>query len=84
MVTLGKKYKDRVSGFKGIATARHEYLNGCIRISLTSTELKDGAPIDPQSFDIEQLDESGAGIGVVKRATGGPGDVPAKRYTPRR
>ena len=30
MINLGDKVKDSITGFKGIAIARIEYLNGCI------------------------------------------------------
>jgi hypothetical protein len=33
-VKLGKKYRDSITGFEGIATARTEYLMGCCRILL--------------------------------------------------
>lgn len=82
-IELGKKYRDRVTGFEGIATARHEYLNGCLRITLTATTLKEGAPLEPQTFDIEQVDFVDAGIHTVKRDTGGPADPPRPRYEPR-
>ena len=81
-ILLGKRYRDRVTGFDGIATARHEYLNGCVRISITSTVLKDGKTIEPESFDAQQLELVDEGINVVKKQTGGPGDVPRPRYEP--
>ena len=55
-VELGQKVRDRITGFEGVAVAKTEWLNGCWRISIQSKELKDGAPIDPQVFDIEQLE----------------------------
>lgn len=39
-VVLGKKYKDNITGYIGVATARSEYLYGCIRVLLESTKLK--------------------------------------------
>jgi hypothetical protein len=82
-IELGKKYRDRVTGFEGIATSRHEYLNGCVRISLTSTALKDGKTIEPESFDIQQLEFVNGGISVAQRETGGPGHIPSGRHEPR-
>lgn len=46
MVTLGKEYKDSVSGFKGIATSRSEFLNGCTRVCLTGKSKGNAAPIE--------------------------------------
>lgn len=81
-IDLGKKYKDRVTGFTGIAMARHDYLNGCARITLQSTELREGKPVDGHTFDIEDLVYVDDGVAVKARPTGGPGDVPAPRATP--
>ncbi len=39
-VTLGKKYKDNITGYTGVATARSEYLYGCVRVLLEATKLK--------------------------------------------
>ena len=33
-IKLGQEVRDRVTGFKGIATARTTYLQGCDRISV--------------------------------------------------
>lgn len=33
-VVLGQQYRDKITGFQGIATARVEYLYGCVRIEL--------------------------------------------------
>jgi len=81
-ITLGKKYKDRVTGFMGLATARHEYLNGCVRVTIQATTLKEGKPLEPEAFDIEQLDFVDDGIAVAPKKTGGPGDVPKPRFQP--
>jgi len=83
-IELGKKYRDRISGFTGIATGRHEYLNGCVRITITATELHDGKPVDPQTFDTEDLVFVDDGVVNKSFATSGPGDVPAARKTPAR
>lgn len=54
-VNLGDKCKDRVSGFVGVAMARHEYLNGCARITLQPEIKKDGKLPECQTFDEPQL-----------------------------
>ncbi len=33
-VELGKKYKDKITGCSGVATARTVYMTGCVRILL--------------------------------------------------
>lgn len=56
MVNLGDKVKDKVSGFSGIATARHSYLNGCNRITVQPSYIVKEAKL-PESctFDEPQL-----------------------------
>ncbi len=53
---LGDSVKDKITGFKGIVTSIHCYLNGCRRIAVQPKELKDGKPIESQIFDEPQLD----------------------------
>jgi len=56
MVILGKKYKDNISGFSGIATGRTEYLYGCVRVLIESDKLsKDGEPYSEFWFDEQRL-----------------------------
>lgn len=87
---LGALVKDTVSGFKGIASARHEYLNGCIRYSVTAQELKEGKVIE-ENFDTEQLVRVGPGVRDAMKlpdaaadATGGPRTVPSRPSVPAR
>lgn len=78
---LGDEVRDKISGFTGIATARLEYLNGCVRWQVTTQILHDSKPIDGQYFDEEQLevvkDAAHVGIGFTKKerelAMGGSG-----------
>lgn len=81
---LGDVLKDSITGFKGVAICRTEWLNGCLRVTLQPQDLKDGKPIEAQTFDVEQLD-------LVKRAKprdvkphGGDRAEPARRADPRR
>lgn len=56
MIELGQKVRDSISGFEGIATARAEFLHGCIRIQVSPTKLQEnGQPIEGQYFDEAQL-----------------------------
>ena len=50
-VTLGKKYRDTISGFEGTATARTEYLYGCVRVILEAEGTKQD---DREQFFDEQ------------------------------
>ena len=55
MIELGDEVKDLVSGFKGVAVAKHSYLQGCDRISVQPPVDKEGMLLDSQSFDEPQL-----------------------------
>lgn len=55
MIELGDKVKCTVTGFTGTATARHEYLNGCVQYSVRPPVDKEGKLVDVQCFDVEQL-----------------------------
>lgn len=59
---LGKKAKDKITGFEGILTARCEFLTGCNRYCIQPTELKDGKPIDSIYFDEAQIQIISDGI----------------------
>ena len=72
MVVLGQQYRDNITGFSGVAVARCTYLNGCVRISLQPTVLKDGLPIDERYFDEQQL------IADSTARAGGPRDAPQR------
>lgn len=59
-INLGDKAKDTVSGFEGIVSSKHIYLNGCVRFALEGAD-KDGAPTG-HVFDEQQIEvlEKGA------------------------
>jgi len=79
MITLGKKVKDRITGFVGIATGRAVYLNDCVRVQVTPSKLKN-PKAEPEWFDEEDLKEIGPGILTKpKKPTGGP-----RRYEPKK
>lgn len=54
MPKLGKRYRDKITGFEGIATGRFEYLHGCVRWNLTG--VLNGEPKD-FNFDEPQIEE---------------------------
>jgi hypothetical protein len=59
---LGKRGKDKITGFEGVLTARCEFLTGCSRYCIQPTELKDGKPIDSIYFDEAQIEIIGDGV----------------------
>ena len=54
-IQLGSKVRDTITGFTGIAIARTEWMYGCARITIKPQELKDGATIEAESFDEQQV-----------------------------
>ena len=59
-VKLGNRYRDTVSGFEGIATAKYEFLNKCIRVELTAPlseeQLKESKKPSTYVIDIDQAE----------------------------
>lgn len=55
MEQLGKKAKDKISGFEGIATSKHIYLTGCTQYGLQA-ESKDNSLPDIKYFDEGRLE----------------------------
>lgn len=59
---LGKRAKDKITGFEGLLTARCEFLTGCNRYCIQPTELRDGKPVDSIYFDESQVEIIGEGV----------------------
>ena len=75
-VTLGKKYRDVIHGFEGIATQHIRYISGCDRVFLEVCN-KEKAELNGIWVDITQIE----GVRVVKKDTkpGGPQPEPPSR-----
>lgn len=80
----GDLVKDTITGFQGVVIGEHLYLNGCKRLQVQPKELKDGKPLDPQTFDVEQLEMVEEGVHKLLAPTGGPEDEPARARVPSR
>jgi len=56
-IKLGDKARDSISGFSGTVVAITEWLNGCRRLTLSPTRLKeDGNLLSTETFDAEQVE----------------------------
>lgn len=95
MIKLGDECRDEVTGFKGIAVARTEWLNGCARVVIQPPVGKDGKCPEAMTFDEPQLIVTKAqkikGPEMVEKAkketgkTGGPDRYPTtQKSTPSR
>jgi hypothetical protein len=56
-IQLGTIATDSITGFKGVAVVRTEFLFECVRIGLMPKALKDGLPQEKCYFDERQLKE---------------------------
>lgn len=56
MLKLGDEVRDMITGFQGVLIARTEWLRGCVRLTIQPRELKDGKPIESESFDEQQVE----------------------------
>lgn len=82
---LGNTYKDSISSFEGVATARSVYIYGCERVLLTPTKLKpDGDFLPDCWFDEAQLVSVRAKKKPSKRAKGKGPAGPVRAVAPNR
>ena len=74
MIELGKKARDKITGFEGIITGRCQYLTGCDQYSLVPKAV-DGKIESAQWFDEGRIEVIGEGVTaaqVTAPARGGP------------
>jgi len=74
-IELGDTVKDKVSGFKGIATSRTEFLNGCIQYDVVPKVGKDNKILEGVAIDEGSLEIIKKKLGVKKvkkEEDGGP------------
>lgn len=81
-IELGTKVKDVVTGLTGIATARIEYINGCVQYAITPPVQADGKVNDSLWVDHQRIDIVDAGVidHFVKRDAGGPSESRSASY----
>ena len=75
MIELGKKAKDKVTGFTGIITARITYIYGCDQYGISPKVGKDGKLGDCTYFDEGRIKILGKGFkpkDVQVEENGGP------------
>lgn len=74
MITLGKKAKDKVTGFEGIVTGHAKYLYGCDQYCIVAPA-KDGKSGESGWYDEGRIEVTGKGIApeeVRAEKNGGP------------
>jgi hypothetical protein len=83
-IELGDEVRDTITGFTGVVIAEHKWLHGCRRLSVQPRELKDGKPIEHQTFDEPQLEVVKRGAARGTSHTGGPRVEPGRPAAPKR
>lgn len=80
MIELGKKARDKITGFEGILIGHCRYLTGCDQYGIVPPA-KDGEVKNSQWFDEGRIEIVGDGVtsaAVASRENGGPNrDAPA-------
>ncbi len=79
-VNLGERYRDTITGFEGVATSRHEYMFGCVRVTLEGRSTDDKAP-EELIFDEQRLEElpvRGYKLPPTMATTGGSRSTPPR------
>ena len=79
-IQLGKTYKDKITGFGGVATGHVRYISGCNQVLIAPPVDNEGKLRDSQWFDEQRLDDQGtAQIVLDNSATPGPDKMAPKR-----
>jgi hypothetical protein len=78
-IELGMKYRDKISGFSGVATGYVQYITGCNQVLLGPKAKDDGTLPSSQWFDEQRLEDVTEENGRIVLDNGAtPGcDVPA-------
>jgi hypothetical protein len=64
---LGRTYKDKISGFVGIATARTRFLYACVQVALhpPGTKKEDGGPAEGFYVNETLLEETTSSLPII-------------------
>jgi hypothetical protein len=73
MLEIGKKAKDKVTGFEGIIIGRIEYLTGCDQYGLVPEYKGSGELPKSEWFDVGRLEIIGDGITATQVQSAKPG-----------
>lgn len=76
---LGRKGKDKITGFAGIVTGFVEYITGCNQLLLMPSVGKDGKSGEGQWFDDSRVDLTGKAIVLDSSKANGPDMEAPKR-----
>ena len=74
---LGRRMRDRISGFTGIVTGYVSYLTGCNQALLAPPAKPDGEAVRAEWFDEQRLEFVDDSLITLDNGTNPGGDVPA-------
>ncbi|HEC40028.1 hypothetical protein LCGC14_0509660 [marine sediment metagenome] len=82
-IKLGEKVRDKITGFVGIATAKTEFLNGCIQYDVIpkadkNNKILESVAVDEQSLEVITPKKKKV-IKKVKERNGGAMRIPFKQ-----
>ena len=80
MINFYEKYRDTATGFEGVATARIEFANGCVRILLERLD-KDGE-LQETYFDEQRLEPLESEPTKPQATSGGGSNPPSRSKRP--
>lgn len=82
MIKLGEEVKDTITGFRGIAVSRVEWLNGCVRYAIQGKVNADGKVPKEEWFDETQLEVVKKKNVKDRKRLGGPTPAPKRNPDP--
>lgn len=74
-INLGKKAKDKITGFSGIIIGKINYLFGCDQYGIAPEIGKDGKPGETHWFDVGRIEITGKGVSQKSVQVEKPGGV---------
>ncbi len=77
-IQTGDKVRDTLTGLEGTVVAITEWLNGCVRVTVQPSIVKEGRPVDTTTLDIEQVEIVKAAKRRSLQGTGGPYPEPTR------
>jgi hypothetical protein len=90
-INLGDEVTDKITGFRGVAISRVEYLTGCVQFGLAAKVKADGTIPETVYLDESRLEPympfdptdaiESLGFGIERQRPGGPSvQVPAREH----
>lgn len=77
LIELGATYRDRITGFRGVATGHCRYISGCSQILLQPSVDGDGKTRGGEWFDEQRLERLDAEVIVLDNSDTPGCDMPA-------